>query len=297
MSPIIECVPNFSEGRSPHVIDALTEVITAVKDVKLLHVTSDRDHNRTVMTFAGKPSAVAEAAYNAIALASKLIDMKQHSGVHPRIGATDVVPFIPLVGATMQDCIKLARRLGQKVGDELSLPVYLYEQAAIRAERRNLSLIRRGEYEALLSEISTAERYPDYGPAVMGPAGAVAIGARKSLIAYNVYLTTDDVTIAHKIARAIRGSSGGLVGVKALGLLVKGRAQVSMNLTDYEQTPIYRVMELIRLEAQKLGTQIYESELIGLIPQDALLQTVSWYLQLPDLTTEQLLENRLLQSI
>jgi len=293
MAQIIECVPNFSEGRSEHVITAIAEVIDAVKDVELLHITSDVDHNRTVMTFVGSPDGVMEAAYNAIVLASKLIDMKQHKGVHPRIGATDVVPFIPIEGVTMDDCIRIARRLGQRVGDELGLPVYLYENAAVRPARRSLSVIRRGQYEELQKKIVEAEHYPDYGPAAMGSAGAVTIGARKPLIAYNVYLTSDDVEIAKKIARAIRGSSGGLTGVKALGLFVNGRAQVSMNLTDYENTPIYRVMELIRLEAEKLGTGIYESELIGLMPQDALLQTAAWYLQLPDLRGTDLLENHL----
>lgn len=293
MAQIIECVPNFSEGRSEHVIKAIAEVIDAVKDVNLLHTTSDVEHNRTVMTFAGSPDAVMTAAYNAIKLASKLIDMKQHSGVHPRIGATDVVPFIPIEDVSMNDCIKLARRLGQGVGDELGLPVYLYGEAAIRPERRDLAIIRRGQYETLIGEISQANRYPDYGPAVMGSAGAISIGARKPLIAYNVYLTTDDVTIAQKIARAIRGSSGGLRGVKALGFFVNGRAQISMNLTDYQTTPIYRVIELIRIEAKKFGTGIYESELIGLMPEEALIQTASWYLQLPDLSIEDMLENRL----
>lgn len=293
MAQIIECVPNFSEGRSEHVINAIAEVIDAVKDVNLLHITSDIDHNRTVMTFAGSPDAVIEAAYNAIELATKLIDMKQHSGVHPRIGATDVVPFIPLEDVSMGDCIRIAHRLGQRVGDELGLPVYLYGEAAIRPDRGDLAIIRRGQYETLIGEITEVARYPDYGPATMGSAGAISIGARKPLIAYNVYLTTDDVKVAKKIAGAIRGSSGGLRGVKALGLFVKGRAQVSMNLTDYQATPIYRVMELIRLEAAKLGTQVYESELVGLIPEDALIQTAAWYLQLPDLKAEDLLENRL----
>lgn len=293
MAQIIECVPNFSEGRSEHVINAIAEVIDAVKDVNLLHVTSDVDHNRTVMTYVGSPDGVMEAAYNAIVLASKLIDMRQHRGVHPRIGATDVVPFVPIAGVTMDACVKIARRLGQRIGDELALPVYLYEQAAVRSERRSLSVIRRGQYEELQENIVNAEHYPDYGPAAMGSAGAVTIGARKPLIAYNVYLTTDDVEIAKKIARAIRASSGGLTGVKALGLFVKGRAQVSMNLTNYQKTPVYRVMELIRLEAEKLGVQIYQSELIGLMPQDALLQSAAWYLQLPDLNATDLLENHL----
>ena len=296
MSKLIECVPNFSEGRRQDVIDKIADAISSVANVNLLHVTSDYDHNRTVMTFAGSPDGVMRAAYNAIKVASELIDMTQHSGVHPRIGATDVVPFIPLEGATMADCIAISRELGQKVADDLNLPVYLYEYASIRPERQSLAIIRRGQYETLVQSITEPERQPDYGKPVMGSAGAVTIGARKPLIAYNVYLTTDDVTIAQKIARAIRGSSGGLRGVKALGLLVKGRAQVSMNLVDYQNTPIYRVMELIRLEASKLGVQIYESELIGLMPQDALIQSARWYLQLPHLSEADILENQLNSS-
>ncbi|GAB5490631.1 MAG: glutamate formimidoyltransferase [Phototrophicaceae bacterium] len=296
MTKLIECVPNFSEGRRQDVIDTIADAIATVADVNLLHVTSDYDHNRTVMTFAGSPEGVMRAAYNAIKIASELIDMTQHSGVHPRIGATDVVPFIPLEGATMDDCIEISRELGQKVADELNLPVYLYEYASIRPERKSLAIIRRGQYETLVNSITELDRQPDYGKPVMGSAGAVTIGARKALIAYNVYLTTDDVTIAQKIARSIRGSSGGLRGVKALGLLVKGRAQVSMNLVDYQNTPIYRVMELIRLEASKLGVQIYESELIGLMPQDALIQSARWYLQLPQLSDSDILENQLNSS-
>lgn len=293
MTKLIECVPNFSEGRRQDVIDKIADAIATVADVNLLHVTSDYDHNRTVMTFAGSPEGVMRASYNAIKIASELIDMTQHSGVHPRIGATDVVPFIPLEGATMDDCIEISRELGQKVADNLDLPVYLYEYASIRPERKSLAIIRRGQYEDLVNTITEPDRQPDYGKPIMGSAGAVTIGARKALIAYNVYLTTDDVTIAQKIARSIRGSSGGLRGVKALGLLVKGRAQVSMNLVDYQNTPIYRVMELIRLEASKLGVQIYESELIGLMPQDALLQSARWYLQLPHLSDSDILENQL----
>lgn len=296
MPPLIECVPNFSEGRREDVIDAIVETIEKVKDIQLLHRTSDPDHNRTVVTFAGYPDAVVQAAYNAIEIAAKLIDMNEHTGVHPRIGATDVIPFVPLKGATMESCIQIARLLGQRVGANLGLPVYLYEYAAVRPERRNLAIIRRGQYETLCTTITTPERYPDYGPAKLGSAGAVSIGARKPLIAYNVYLRTEDVEVAKKIARTIRGSSGGLSGVKALGLFVKGRAQVSMNLVDYELTPLYRVIELIRLEAEKLGTQIHETELIGLMPQDALIQSAAWYLQIPHLRASHLLENRLDES-
>jgi glutamate formiminotransferase len=296
MSQIVECIPNFSEGRRMDVVDAIVKAIKAHEDVRLLHRTSDEDHNRSVITFVGSPDAVLEAAFRAIRTASDLIDLEQHQGVHPRIGAADVIPFVPIEGVTMEDTVRLTRRLGQRVGDELGIPVYLYEQAALRPERKNLANLRRGQYEALKTEITTAARYPDYGPAKLGTAGASAIGARKPLIAFNVFLSTTDAHIAQTIARNIRGSSGGLSGVKALGFKVRGQAQVSMNLTDYKNTPIYRVMELLRLEAAKWGVSILRSELIGLMPQDALIETAAWYLQLPDLQAESLLENRLLEK-
>jgi glutamate formiminotransferase len=293
MPPIIECVPNFSEGCCIEVIDAIVNAIEQVEAVRVLHRSSDADHNRSVLTFIGDIDAITEGAFQAIRTASQLIDMTQHRGVHPRIGAADVVPFVPLQDATMKDCIQIARKLGQRVGDELDLPVYLYEQAATRPERRNLANIRRGQYEGLQEKIVSPVWLPDYGSTTVGKAGAVVIGARKALIAYNVYLNSQDVQIAKHIARTIRASSGGLVGVKALGLLVKGLAQVSMNLTDYQQTPIYRVMELIRTEAQKQGVNIDHSELIGLMPQDALIETAAWYLQLQGFDAARIIENHL----
>jgi glutamate formiminotransferase len=296
MAEILECIPNFSEGRRIEVIDAIVKAIEAHKDVRVLHRTSDEDHNRSVITYVGSPDAVMEAAFRAIRTAADLIDLDQHQGVHPRIGAADVIPFVPIEGITMEDAVRLARKLGQRVGDELGIPVYLYEQAAVRPERKDLGTLRRGQYEALKTEINTAARYPDYGPAKVGKAGASAIGARKALIAFNVFLSTTDASIAQAIARNVRGSSGGLVAVKALGFKVKGQAQVSMNLTDYKRTPIYRVMELLRLEAAKFGVSILRSELIGLMPQDALIETAAWYLQLPDLKAESLLENRLIEK-
>lgn len=295
-APLVECVPNFSEGRRMDVQDAIAESIASVQGVRLLHRTSDPDHNRTVMTFSGAPQPVAEAAFRAIRTAAQLIDLEQHEGVHPRIGATDVLPFVPLRGATMEGCVLLARELGQRVGQELGLPVYLYEAAATRPERRNIADIRRGQYEQLKHEMHLPHRQPDYGPAQLGKAGAVIIGARKPLIAYNVYLTTDDVRIARRIANAIRHSGGGLAGVKALGLLVKGQAQVSMNLVDYKRTPVQRVMEMIRREAEQYGVRIARSELVGLIPQDALLQAAAWYLQLHDYSPQMLLEQQLRQD-
>jgi len=290
----IECVPNFSEGRRAEVIDALREAIAGVPGVWILDTHTDADHNRSVITFAGPASAVEEAAFAAIRLAAERIDLEQHRGQHPRIGATDVVPFVPLAGARLEDCVALARRLGQRVGDELGIPVYLYEAAATRPDRRNLEDIRRGEYEGLRMAIETDPgRAPDFGPPRLGPAGATVIGARPPLIAFNVYLTTPDVEIARNVARAVRHSSGGLRFVKALGLEVDGRAQVSMNLTDYTQTPLARVVELVRREAARHGVGIERSELVGLIPQQAMIDAAAWYLQLEGFDARQILETRL----
>lgn len=294
MTQLIECIPNFSEARRPEVIDQIVAAITSVEGARLLDRSSDLDHNRTVLTFAGPPEAVEEAAFRAIQTAAELIDLNNHTGEHPRIGATDVVPFVPLDGVSMDDCIALAKRLGQRVGNELSLPVYLYEAAATHPQRANLENIRKGQYEGLKAEIeSNAERAPDFGPAKLGSAGATVIGARNPLIAFNVYLTTNDVDIAKKIARAIRHSSGGLRNVKGLGLLVEGRAQVSMNLTNFHETPIVRVVEMIRREAERYGAGIHHSELVGLIPQEALTDAAIWYLQLDAFDKQQVLETRL----
>jgi len=294
MTQLIECIPNFSEARRPEVIDQIVAAIQSVSDVKLLDRSSDLDHNRTVLTFAGSPAGVEEAAFRAIKTAAELIDLNQHTGAHPRIGATDVVPFVPLSGISMDDCVALAKRLGQRVGEELSIPVYLYEAAATRPERANLENIRKGQYEGLKTEIeSDPNRAPDFGPAKLGTAGATVIGARNPLIAFNVYLTTDDTSIAKKIAKAVRHSSGGLRHVKGLGLLVDGRAQVSMNLTNFHETPIARAVEFIRREAQRYGVGIHHSELVGLIPQEALVDAAVWYTQLDSFSPEQILENRL----
>jgi glutamate formiminotransferase/formiminotetrahydrofolate cyclodeaminase len=295
---LIECVPNFSEARRPEVVDAISAAISAVSGVRILDLHSDLDHNRTVITFVGPPLQIEEAAFLAIEKAAELIDLDQHTGEHPRIGATDVVPFIPISGASIEDCVEIARRLGKRVGDQLDIPVYLYEAAAMQPNRRNLENIRRGEYEAIKQDISAdPDRNPDFGPQRVGPAGATVIGARPFLIAYNVYLTTDDVSIAEQIARDIRHSSAGLRFVKALGLLVDGRAQVSMNLTNFRKTPIARVVELIRREAARHGTAIHHSELVGLIPQEALEDAAVWYLQLDQFETDQVLEKRLYSSI
>jgi glutamate formiminotransferase/formiminotetrahydrofolate cyclodeaminase len=296
--PIVECIPNFSEARRPAVIDSIRQAITSVAGVSVLDQHSDQDHNRTVITFAGTPQGVEEAAFRAIATAARLINLDEHSGEHPRIGATDVVPFVPIAGVSMQECVEIARRLGRRVGGELDIPVYLYEEAASRPERQNLETHRRGQYEGLKAEIEThAERIPDFGPRRLGPAGATVIGARQPLIAYNIYLTTAEVSIAKKIAKATRFSSGGLRYVKALGLLVDGRAQVSMNLTNYHATPLARVVEFVRREAARYGVEIHHSELVGLIPEDSLVEAATWYTQLDQFEPGQILERRLSQAL
>ncbi len=291
---IVECIPNYSEARRPDIVEAIMNAITSVDGVSLLDRHSDLDHNRTVLTFVGPPDAVEEAAFRSIAKAGELIDLDQHTGEHPRIGATDVVPFVPISGITMQDCIQIARRLGKRVGEELNIPVYLYEEAATRPERTNLENLRRGQYETLKKEMGVnPDRDPDFGPNKVGTAGATVIGARQPLIAYNVYLTTDDVTIAEKIAKTIRFSSGGLRFVKALGMLVEGQAQISMNLTNYHKTSLPLVVETIRREASRYGVNIHHAELVGLIPQSALVDAAVWYLQLDQFKAEQILEQKL----
>ena len=294
---LIECIPNFSDARRPEVIDQIVAAIQSVGEVKLLDRSSDLDHNRTVVTFAGSPAGVEEAAFRAIQKAAELIDLDQHTGEHPRMGATDVVPFVPLSSVTMEECIAIAKRLGERVGNELNIPVYLYEAAATRPDRTNLENIRRGQYEGIKAEIETnPDRKPDYGPSKLPKAGATVIGARNPLIAFNVYLTSDDAGIAKKIAKAVRQSSGGFRYVKGLGLLVDGRAQVSMNLTNFRETSIARVVEFIRREAERYGVGIHHSELVGLIPQEALVDTAVWYTQLDAFSPEQILESRLFSS-
>lgn len=297
MTSLVECIPNFSEARRPEVVEQILAAIEAVDDVTLLDRSSDLDHNRTVVTFAGSPAAVEEAAFRGIQKAAELIDMDQHTGEHPRIGATDVVPFVPLSGITMEECVLMARRLGERVGSELKIPVYLYENAALTPERTNLETIRKGQYEVLKTEIaSNPARRPDFGPAEMPKAGATVIGARDPLVAFNIYLTTDDISIADKIAKAVRHSSGGLRFVKGMGVLVDGRAQVSMNLTNFRKTPMARVVELVRREAERYGVAIHHSELVGLIPQEALIDAAVWYTQLDQFEKTQVLETRLFSA-
>jgi glutamate formiminotransferase/formiminotetrahydrofolate cyclodeaminase len=296
--PIVECIPNFSEGRRIEVVEEIENAIRSVSGIYVLDRHIDPDHNRSVITFAGSPAEVAGAAFEAIKAAAGKINLDQHSGEHPRIGATDVMPFVPISGVTMDECVELARTLAQRVGDELDIPTYLYEKAATRPERINLENIRRGEYEGLKETIeSDPTRKPDFGPQKLGPAGATVIGARSPLVAFNVYLSTDDVSIAQNIGRAVRHSSGGLRYVKALGMLVEGQAQVSMNLTDFTRTPVARVVELIRREADRYGVSVVNSELVGLIPQAALVDAAQWYLQLDQFSTDQVLENRIFAAM
>jgi glutamate formiminotransferase len=293
---LIEAVPNFSEGRRPEVIAALAAVLEA-PGVYLLHQTSDPDHNRTVFTLAGEPAPVLAALFQAVRVAAEQINLYEQRGVHPRLGATDVVPLVPIAGITLEECAQLARQLGQRIGEELELPVYLYEAAALRPDRRNLADLRRGEFERLVAEIELPQRRPDYGPARVGPAGAVVVGARPFLIAYNIYLTTPDLGIAKAIARTIRASNGGLPGVKALGLLVGGQAQVSINLVDIHQTPLPVVMETVTALATEQGVAVDRSELIGLLPQEALVQVAAHYLKLPTLKLDHVLEHAICQAI
>jgi glutamate formiminotransferase len=294
MRKLVECVPNFSEGRRQGVIDRIVEAMSQASGAQVMDVQSDPDHNRTVVTIVGTPEAVVEAAFQGIAEAQKLIDMDHHRGGHPRMGATDVVPFVPVQGVTMEECAVLAHQLGQRVGSELGIPIFLYEEAATRPDRQNLADVRRGEYERLRDLIGDdPDRAPDFGPAEMGKAGATAIGARPSLIAFNVYLNTNDPVPAKAIACAVRHSSGGLRFVKALGLVVDGQAQVSMNLTDYRHTPIHRVLEMIRIEAARYGLVVTRTEVVGLLPAQALMDAAQFYLQLDGFALDQVLENRL----
>jgi glutamate formiminotransferase len=298
---VVECVPNFSEGRDALVIAALVEAIAGVPGAAVLGQTSDADHNRSVITFAGEPKAVAEAAFRGIECAVTRIDLNRHEGIHPRIGAADVVPLVPLSGITMADCVLLAEQLANRVWHELHVPVYLYEAAARRPDRTNLANLRRGRFEGLREEVRfNAGRLPDFGEAALHPtAGACVIGARKLLIAFNVNLTTADVRIARSIARAIRFSSGGLAAVKALGLYLESRgyAQVSVNLTDFEVTPLCAVFEAVRSAAEGFGVRISGTELIGLIPRKALDGAASCGMQFENFRPDLVLEDQVKKKL
>lgn len=299
MQQLVECVPNFSEGKRQEVIDQIAGAVRQVQGVRLLDIAPNPDHNRTVLTFIGPPGPVAEAAFAATAQAVQLIDMEQHKGEHPRIGAMDVVPFIPISGVTMDDAVAIANRVGKRITDELHVPVYLYANAATTSARKRLPDVRQGQYEGLKETISQPERKPDYGPPKMHPtAGAIALGARPPLIAFNVNLNTTDLKVARAIAKGLRESSGGLVNVQAMGvdLAAEGLVQVSMNLLDYTRTPIHRAYELVKVEAERYGVLVVSSEIVGLLPLDALIGAADFYLRLKDFKRNQVLEARLLEG-
>jgi len=297
---LVECVPNFSEGRRPEVLDAIVAAMAAVEGVRLLDREMDADHNRAVVTIVGEPEAVLEGAFRGVAKARDLIDLRTHKGEHPRMGATDVVPFVPVAGVTMDDCAELARRLGRRVGDELGIPVFLYEAAATRPDRENLADVRKGQFEGLAHEIGTnPARDPDFGPRKIHPsAGALAVGARQFLVAYNINLGTTDLSIAKAIAKAIRHANGGLRYVKAMGfeLQDRGIVQVSINMVDFRGTPLFRVFEMVKSEAERYGVPVVGSEIVGLVPGDALIDCAQFYLRLENFTKGQVLENRLSES-
>jgi glutamate formiminotransferase len=294
MSTLVECVPNFSEGRDKSKVDAIIDAMK-MPGVYLLDREMDADHNRCVITLVGEREPIQEAAIRGVGKASELIDLTQHQGAHPRMGASDVVPFIPIEGVSIEDCVAMARHVGEQIWKRFQIPVYLYEAAATSPERQNLENIRRGQFEGIRADIATnPARKPDFGEARVHPtAGATVVGARKFLVAYNVFLNTADVDIAKKIAKAVRFSTGGFRFVKGAGFLVRGQAQVSMNLTDFEQTPVHRVFEFVKREAARYGVQAVSSEIVGLIPKKALESAAEWFLQVEHFDSSLILENRL----
>lgn len=299
MSAIIECIPNFSEGRREEIIETIADTIRVVEGVRLLDYSSDKSHNRSVFTFIGEPEAVKKAAFASCKMASKLIDMRKHSGGHPRMGATDVIPFVPVKNITVEECVKLSRELGRQIAGELSIPVFLYEDSASKPERKNLATIRKGQFEGMAQKLQDPDWAPDFGkPEIHPSAGVVAVGTRMPLIAYNINLNTSDITIANKIAKSIRESSGGLKYVKSIGVMLEERnmAQVSINMTNYEKTALYKVFEMVKIGAKHYNTDIAGSEIIGLIPMNALIDVAKYYLQLEGFNADkQILENYLIQ--
>lgn len=295
-APLVECVPNFSEGRRPAVMEAIADAIRRTEGVKLLDWSSDPNHNRMVTTFIGAPKAVCQAALESARKAVELIDLNQHTGEHPRIGAVDVIPIVPLSGITLEECALLARELGQQIFTQLKVPIYFYEASAKRPERKNVADIRKGNFEGLQDEIANPERHPDIGPPKLHPtAGAVIVGARQFLVAFNVNLKTGDLQIAKAIAERVRESGGGLKNVRALGMMLFDRniAQISMNLTNCEETPIHSALEAVRQEAKKFGVEVLETELIGLVPMKYLVESAVSSLNLRSFSKNQVLENHL----
>lgn len=296
----IECVPNFSEGRRQEVMEEILQPFRATPGCFLLDQRPDKDHNRLVVSLIGEPQALCRALLQAAKAAVERIDLNQHTGAHPRMGAVDVIPFVPLPGTSMESCIELARDFGRMLHQETGVPVYFYEEAALKPERKRLEMVRKGQFEGLREEISLPERHPDVGPARIHPtAGATAVGARKFLIALNVNLRSRDLRIAQNIAKAVRASSGGLGHVKAMGvdLAEQEMVQVSMNLVDFEKNPIYRVVEMVRTEARRWGVEVAGCEIQGLVPAAALLESAAFYLQLHDLEPSKVIEMALLELL
>lgn len=297
---LVECVPNFSEGRRAEVIEAIVEPFRRRKGCGLLDYRADVDHNRLVVSLAGSPDPLQDALIEAAKIAVEHIDLNEHRGAHPRIGAVDVIPFVPLQNVSMEKCVSLAREFGKRFHEETGIPVYFYEKAALKPDRRQLEVIRKGQFEGLKKEIGRPDRHPDVGEPRLHPtAGATVIGARKFLIAFNVNLGTRDVKVAKEIARAVRESSGGLCHVKGIGLALEDRGcvQVSLNILDHEKNPLYRVLELIRMEAERWGVSVMETEVYGMVPGAAILESLAYYMQLAGFSPDQVLELRLLQSL
>ena len=298
MARLVECVPNFSEGRDKALVEKIVDEARKIKEVKLLDYSSDEDHNRSVVTMIGEPSKVKEAVLNMTKLAVELIDMTKHSGAHPRMGAVDVVPFTPVSEVTMDECVQLAKEVGKEIS-KLGVPVYLYEDAASKPERKNLADVRKGQYEGFFDKIKEAGWEPDFGKAEMNAkSGCTAVGARVALVAYNVNLDTDNVDIASAIAKKIRFIGGGLRFVKAIGLKLEERnqTQVSMNLVNYEKSSVYQAFEMVKMEARRYGVNVVGSEVIGTVPMKSLLDAAEYYLQIENFDINQILEKRLLEN-
>lgn len=298
MNKIIECVPNFSEGRDKQIVEKIADAFRAKDNVKLLDYSSDADHNRSVITVAGEPEALKEAVIEAVGIAVELINLTKHSGQHPRMGAVDVIPFIPIKNVTMDEAITLSKEVGDAIGEKYNLPVFLYEKSATQQHRENLANVRKGEFEGLKEKMLSPEWKPDFGPLQPHPtAGAVAVGTRMPLVAYNVNLNTSDLEIATAIAKKVRHIGGGLRFCKAMGVELedKGITQVSMNLTDYTKTSIYRAHEMVRMEAKRYGVTVAGGEVIGLVPLEALVDSVAYYLGLDNFSIKQVLEIKLME--
>ncbi|MCD5414948.1 MAG: glutamate formimidoyltransferase [Clostridiales bacterium] len=298
MKKIIQCVPNFSEGRDKEKIEKIVNSFRGKEGVKLLDYSNDEDHNRMVVTVVGEPEPLKNAIVEAMGVAIAEIDMTKHEGQHPRMGATDVVPFIPIKNVSMEEAIELAKAVAKEVSEKYALPIYLYEKATVTKERENLAKVRKGQFEGMAEKIKETNWKPDYGPgSIHKTAGVTAIGARTALVAFNVNLDTNNLEIANKIARNVRHISGGLRFCKGMGVALEDRGivQVSMNMTNYEKTPLYRVFELIKIEAKKYGVNVVGSEVIGLVPMDALIATAEYYLGIEDFSTEQVLEKRIME--